>query len=86
VKAVNDYRQPPVAVNGAVLSFQGRDIQLCGFETHHHVLVSDSELRQAHTWVKPRTAVLLYLTPSGDAAYIGPAEADFACATSGLGQ
>jgi hypothetical protein len=84
--ALNAYRQQPIAINGPVLSFQGRDIVLCGFEVHHHLLVSDQELRQVHDWVKPGTEVLLYVTASGDAAYIGPAREHLVCATSGLGQ
>jgi hypothetical protein len=87
--ALNAYGQAPIPVNGVVRSFQGRDIGLCGFDfqTHHyHVILSDRELGQAHSWVKPGTAVLLYVFPSGDAAYIGPPQGDWACATSGLGQ
>jgi hypothetical protein len=85
VNGVNGYRQPPVTIIGAVGSFQGRDVLLCGFQVHH-LIVSDQELRQAHSWVSHQTVVLLYLTASGDAAYIGPSPEDFACATSGLGQ
>ena len=81
LNGVNGYRQPPLTIIGAVASFQGRDIQLGGFqERTHHLILSDQELRQAHSWVKPHTVVFLYLTPSGDAGYIGPS------ATSGLGQ
>jgi hypothetical protein len=79
VKGVNSYRQPPVAIISSVAGFQGRDISLYGLQ-NHHLIVSDQELQQAHRWVKPGTVVLLYLTPSGDAAYIGPS------ATSGFGQ
>lgn len=81
VNGVNGYRQPPETIIGAVASFQGRDILLGGFQAHSlHLIVSDQELRQAHSWVRPRTVVFLYLTPSGDVGYIGPSE------TSGLGQ
>jgi hypothetical protein len=81
VNRVNGYRQPPVTIIGSVASFQGRDILLGGFQAHHlNLIVSDQELRQAHSWVRPQTVVYLYLTPSGDAGYIGPS------ATSGLGQ
>ncbi|MFY9531122.1 MAG: hypothetical protein WBC04_20330 [Candidatus Acidiferrales bacterium] len=81
VNGVNGYRQPPVTIIGAVASFQGRDILLRGFQTQtHHLIVSDQELRQAHSWVRPQTVVFLYVNPSGDAGYIGPS------ATSGLGQ
>jgi hypothetical protein len=86
INALNAYRQQPVAINGPVLSFQGRDIVLCGFEIHHHLSVSDQQLRQAQGWVKPGAEVLLYVTASGDAAYIGPAQEHLVCATSGLGQ
>jgi hypothetical protein len=80
----NAYRQPPVPVTGEVTSFQGREISQCGFPSHH-LLVSDAELREAHAWVKRGTAVLLYLTPSGDAAYLGPTLASGPCITSSLG-
>jgi hypothetical protein len=58
LNGVNGYRQPPVAITGAVGSFQGRDILLCGFQAHH-LIVSDQELRQAHTWVSHQTVALL---------------------------
>jgi hypothetical protein len=84
VDGLNAYGKPPVPVNGAVTSFQGREISQCGFPSHH-LLISDSELRQARTWVNPGAAVLLYLTPNGDAAYLGRAQADWPCVTSALG-
>jgi hypothetical protein len=84
--ALNAYRETPISFSGPVRSFQDRDILLCGFEIHHHVILSDRELRQAHSWVKPGTAVLLYLTPFGDAAYVGPAQGNWPCVTSGLGR
>jgi hypothetical protein len=86
INALNAYRQQPVAINGPVLSFQGRDIMLCGFQIHHRLLVSDLELRKAQAWARPGSEVLLYVTASGDAAYIGPAQEHLVCATSGLGR
>jgi hypothetical protein len=84
LEAILAYQQPPIPVTGKVSSFQGRDISQCGFPTHH-LLISDSELRAADAWVKPGVAVLLYLTPGGDAAYLGPTQTDSPCVTSPLG-
>jgi hypothetical protein len=84
LEGISAYQQPPIPVTGKVSSFQGRDISQCGFPTHH-LLISDSELRAAHAWVKPGVAVLLYLTPGGDAAYLGPTQTGSPCVTSPLG-
>jgi hypothetical protein len=85
LEGLKAYGQPAIPVNGKVTSFQGREISQCGFPKHH-LLISDSDLRQAETWVKPGVPVLLYLTPSGDAAHVGPAQADWPCVTTSLGR
>jgi len=85
LEGLNAYRQAPIPVNGKVTSFHDREISQCGFPSHH-LLISDTDLRQTQAWVKPGVAVLLYLTPAGDAAYLGPAQTDWPCITSSLGQ
>lgn len=82
---VDAYRQPPTPVNGKVTNFRDREISQCGFPSHH-LIISDSELRAAENWVKPGVAVVLYLTPTGDAAFLGPSQDDWPCVTTGLGQ
>jgi hypothetical protein len=81
------YAQPPVPINGTVSSFAGRDISLCALPSHH-LLISDAELREVRTWVRPGSSVLLYVPPGGEdnAGYLGPAQVDLACAHSGLAQ
>jgi hypothetical protein len=85
LEGLNAYGQAPIPVNGKVTSFHDREISQCGFPSHH-LVISYSDLRQTQTWVKPGVAVLLYLTPTGDAAYLGPAQEDWPCITSSLGQ
>ncbi len=70
IVSVADYAARPQRVEGVVSQFRGRSLSLDGDPTSYYLVIADAEL-QAAAWVTPGTRVVLWVTGSGHAGFIG---------------
>lgn len=74
VVALAGYAALPRAVTGVVDRADARSLWLRGGPAVY-LVVSDAQLAAARSWLKPGAAVTMWVSPRGQAGYIGPAAA-----------
>ena len=70
--SAQSYAALPHQVNGVVDRIQGRTVWLAG-EGSYYIVLSDSEMLAAQTWLRPGTSVSMWVSPRGHAGAVSPA-------------
>jgi hypothetical protein len=71
--SLQGYAALPRSVTGMVSRIDGRRLLLAG-GAGVYLVTSEAELASAARWLKPGTRVTMWVSPRGQAGYIGPAE------------
>ena len=70
--SAQSYAALPRQVTGVVDRVQGRAVWLTGGSSYY-VVVSDTELRSAESWLRPGANVTMWVSPRGHAGAVNPA-------------
>jgi hypothetical protein len=71
--SLQSYAALPRSVTGMVGQIEGRRLSLAG-GGGVYLVTSDAELASAARWLKPGARVTMWVSPRGQAGYVGPAE------------
>jgi hypothetical protein len=70
--SLESYMARPQAVSGFVVGIDGRNVTLdCGVRSTYHLAISDRQFEFAQSWLRRGAPVLLYVSPRGQAGYLG---------------